>query len=129
MRAQCVEVRPVCFERRVEPDALERLGWHLEPLVAVPVFLGQIARLIEEAEVRPFDVEADRGDTTLVRWKVREDRREQELDGAGLRREPRDARDVEMRGFGAKQEVGVEVDGRVAAGGGVEPDGNGRGRR
>ena len=34
-----------------------------------------------------------------------------------------------MRGLGAKQKIGVEVDGRFAAGRGVEADGNGGGRR
>src|SRR2546422_4679308 len=58
MGAQWVEIHAVRLERGVELDTLERLGRHLEQLVAVPVCIGQIARLIEETEVRPFDVEA-----------------------------------------------------------------------
>jgi len=52
----------------------------------VPIFVAQVARLIEKAEIGALDVEADRGDAALVRWKVRDDRGEQELDRARLRR-------------------------------------------
>ena len=52
----------------------------------MPVLRAQIPRLVEKAQVGAFDVEADRRDPPLVGRKVREDRREQELDGAGLGR-------------------------------------------
>jgi hypothetical protein len=54
----------------------------------MPVLVAQITRLVEEAQIRAFDVEADRRDAPLVGRKVREDRREQKLDGAGLGRQP-----------------------------------------
>ncbi len=53
---------------------------------------------------------------------MREERREQPLDGARLRRQARDTGDVEVRGLGAEQELRVEVDGGVHPAGMVEPD-------
>src|SRR5438128_12544160 len=46
------------------PILLEWRRGHAEPLVALPVLVAQIAGLIEEAEIRTFDVE-DRKSTRL----------------------------------------------------------------
>ena len=119
MGAQRVEIDAVRFERRIELHAFERGRGHAESFVAMPVFLTQIAGLVEKTEIGAFDVEADRCHPAFVRGKVREDGREQELDRAGLGREARDTGDVEVRRLRAEQEIGVEVDGRVAAGGRV----------
>src|SRR5262249_15143795 len=84
--AERVEVYSIRLERRVQPHALERLRGDAEAFVAIPVFMTEIAGLIEKAQIRTFDVEADGRDAALVRREVREDGREQELHGAGLRR-------------------------------------------
>ena len=125
VRPERVEIDAVGFVGRVELDARERFRRHLEPVVAVPVLVAQVARLVEEAEIGAFDVEAERRDFAFVRGKMREDRREQEFDRARLGRESRDARDVEMRGFGAEEKVRVEINRGVATRGRVEADGDG----
>src|SRR5260370_31448472 len=100
MRAQRVEVDPVCFQRRVELHPLEWLRGHREPVVAVPVFIAQVAGLIEKTEVRSLDVEAHGGDAAFVRRGMGEDRREQEINHAGLPGESQYPRDVESPRFG-----------------------------
>src|SRR2546426_967610 len=95
-------------------------------LVTAAIRVVERAGAIEEAEVRPFHVEAQGGDPALVRREVLKDGREQELDRARLGREPRNTGDVEVRGFGAEQEVGVEIDRRLEARCRVEADGDPR---
>jgi hypothetical protein len=104
--------------------ALERLRLDAQFGVERAVALIEHARLVEEAEVGPLHVEADRGHGPLARGKVREHRREQPLDGARLGGEPRDAGDVEMRRLRSEEEVGVQVDRRLDAPGMVNPDGD-----
>ena len=81
-----------------------------------------LSRLIEEAEVGTFHVEADRGDRALLLGEVREDRRQHPLDRARLRRESGNAGDVQVRRLGAEEEIGVEVDRRVGAAGAIHAD-------
>ena len=88
------------------------------------VTLGDLARLVEEAEVGTLHVEADRGDGAAMRREGLEDAREQELDGAGLGGQARDAGDVEVRRLGAEQEVGIEQHRRLMAAQGVDTDRN-----
>ena len=128
MGAQGVEVHAVGFERRVVAHPRERLRHDPESRVAALVRFVEHTRLIEKAEIGAFHVEAHGRHATLVGGKVLEDGPQQELDGARLRREPRDAGDIEMGRLGAEQEVGVEVDGRLQAGRGVQAHGD-SGRR
>ncbi len=123
---QRVEVHPVGLEGRVIAHALERLRRDAEALVAAAIRLVERAGAIEEAEIRPLHVEAQGRDPTLVGREVLEDGREQELDRARLGGESRDTGDVEVRGFGAEQEVGVEIDRRLEARRRVEADGDPR---
>ena len=126
VRPQRVEVHPVGLEGCVIADALERLRRDAQPLVAAAIRVVERARAIEEAEVRPFYVEAQGGDPALMGREVLEDGREQELNCARLGREPRDTGDVQVRGFGAEQEVGVEIDRRLEASRRVKADGDPR---
>src|SRR5260370_42480911 len=88
------------------------------------------ARLIQETEIRTLHVEAHRGHLAAMFGEVLKDRRQQELDRAGLGGEPRDARDVEVRGFRTQQEVGIQVYRRLEPARRVEPHWNsGRLRR
>ena len=114
--------KPVGLVRREVLHVLERLGRHAALLVQRAVGVVDLARLVEEAEVRALHVEADRRDRSLLLGKVREDRREQPLDRARLRREPRHAGDVQVRRLGSDEEIGVEVDRRIGAAGAVDAD-------
>src|SRR5437016_12861624 len=124
VRAQRVEVHPVRLEGRVVAYSLERLRRDAEALVAPPVPVIEGPRAIEEAEIGALHVEAQRGHPALVGREVLEDGGEQEFDRARLGREPRHAGDVQVRSFGAEQEVGVQVDGRLEARRRVEADRN-----
>ena len=129
MRAQGVEVHAVRLEGRVVAHPAERLRRDPEPLVAAAVRVVEAPRLVEEAEVGTLHVEAHGGNPSLVRREVLEDGRQQELDGARLGRESRDARDVEVSRFRTVQEVRVQVDRRLEPSRGVQPhrDGGGGG--
>ena len=126
--AQRIEIDPVRLEGRVEAHPLERRRRHTQPLVALPIFVAQITGLVEEAEIGPLDVEAQRGDAALVGREVREDRAQQEFDRARLGREAGHTGDVQVRGFGTEQEIGVEVNRRLMTRRCIEADRN-RGRR
>ncbi len=81
-------------------DFLKRLRLDVELLVECLVRLLELSRLIQIAQVGTFDIEAHRGDRSLVLGEMSEHRCEQPLDGARLGREPRDAGDVEVRCLG-----------------------------
>ena len=113
VRAQRVERHAVRLVRR---EVLRRSsngsGGDAALLVERAVRVVDLAGLVEEAEVGALHVEADRGDAPLLRREVREDRLQQPLHGARLRRQTGDAGDVQVRRLGADEEVGVEVDRR-----------------
>jgi hypothetical protein len=88
----------------------ERLGPKTQSLVDPPILLRDRAGLIQKAEIRPFDVEAERGDGALVRRKGLEDAGKQELDRAGLGGEAGDPGDDQVGGLGSEEKVAVEVD-------------------
>src|SRR5688500_2824476 len=81
-----------------------------------------MARLIEEQEVGPFDVEAYRRHGSLLLREMGEDRRQQPFHGTRLRREPRHTRDVQMCGFRTEEKIGVQVDGRLHGAGAIQSD-------
>ncbi len=112
MGAQRVQVHAVGLEGSVIAYALERGRLDAQSLVAPAILLLERAGPIEEAEVGSLHVEAHRGHATLVGREMLEDGRQQELHGARLGGEPRDARDVQVRRFRAEQEVGVDIHGR-----------------
>ncbi len=112
MGAQRVQVHAVGLEGRVVAYAPERGRLDAQSLVAPAILLLERAGPIEEAEVGSLHVEAHRGHATLVGREMLEDGGQQELHGARLGGEPRDARDVQVRRFRAEQEVGVDIHGR-----------------
>ncbi len=83
-------------------------------------------RLVEEAEIGSFHVEAERRDRPFLLGEMGEDRGQQPFDRARLGRESGDPGDREMCGLGAEQEVGVEVHGGVGPARVIEPNGNPR---
>ncbi len=121
---QRVQVDAVGLERRVIVDVGERLGSEAEPLIEMAIFFGDRTGLIQEAEIRPLHVEAERRHRPLVGRKRLEHAREQELDRAGLGRKARHTADVEVRGLGPEQEVAVEIDRRLEAAGRVHANRN-----
>ena len=124
MRAQCVEVDPIPLERREVAHPLERARRDPEALVAAPVFVVQVAGLIEETEVRSLHVEAHGRHLALVLGEVLEDRAQQELHRARLGGEAGHPRQVQVRRFRTQQEVGVEIDRGLEPHRGVEADGD-----
>ena len=82
--------------------------------------------MVKKTEVGALHVEAERRDGALLLREVRENRGEQPFHRAGLRRETRDTRDVEVRRFRPEQEVGVEENRRGHRAGAVEPNGDPR---
>ena len=120
--AQRVERHTIRLVWREVLHVGERLGCHAAPLVEGAIGVADLARLIEEAEVRALHVEADRGDAALLRGKVREDGLQQPLDGARFRRETGDTGDVEVRSLRTDEKFGVEIDRRVGASGAIHPD-------
>ncbi len=110
-----VEIDAVRLEGGIVVHVLERLRPESEPRVLPAVLVRERGGLVQEAKVGAFDVEAKRGHRALVAWEGLEDAAEQKLDGAGLGGQARDAGDVEVRGFGAEQEVAVQEHGRLEA--------------
>ena len=129
VRAQRVEVDAVPLERREIAHALERPRLDAEALVAPPVLVVEVAWLIQEAEVRSLHVEAHGRDLALVRREVLEDGGEEELHRARLGGETGDPGEVQVRGFRAEQEIGVEVHGGLEPARRVEADGDAGGLR
>ena len=81
-------------------------------LVQRAVCVGEVGgRLVEETEVRPFDVEADGGDRPLRRREMGEDGGQQPLHRARLRRQSGHAGHRQVRCLRAEQEIGVDIDG------------------
>ena len=113
--AQRVQRNAIGLVRRVVLDVLKWRGRHAALRVQHAVVVVDLAGEVEEAEIRPLHVEAERRDAALLFRKVREDRLEQPLDGARLRREARDAGDVEVRRFRADEKISVQIDRRVRA--------------
>ena len=122
MSPQRVQVHAVRLEGGVVLHVGERLGAQTQLLVQPPVVLRERRRLIQEAEVRSLDVEADGGHRSLVRGKGLEDARQEELDGARLCREAGYAGDVEVGRLRSQEKVTVEIDRRFQPAGGIEAD-------
>jgi len=83
-----VLIHPVGLERRVVAGLVERPRGDAQPRIAAAVFLVQRTSLVEETQIGALHVEAHRGDLAAMPGEMLEDRREQELDGAGLGGEP-----------------------------------------
>ena len=128
VRAQRVQRHAVRLVRREVLDVGERIGGDAALLVERAVRFVDLAWLVEVAEVGALHVEAHRGDAPLLRREVREDRLQQPLHGARLRRQTGDAADVQVRRLGTDEEVGVEIDRRVGAAGAVDADRDPRAR-
>src|SRR6266566_556393 len=90
------------------PDALEWLGLDAKLFIESLVRFFDLSRLVQVAEVGTFDVEAHRRDRPFLSRKMLEQRSEQPLHGARFRRQPRDARDVEVGSLGSEQKIRVE---------------------
>ena len=129
MGPQRVQVHAVGLEGRIVAHPAERLRLDAQALVAPAVLVLQRAGPIEEAQVGALHVEAHRAHATLVGREMLEDGGQQELHGARLGGEPRDARDVQVRRFRAEQEVRVDVHGRFESARGIETHRDRRGLR
>ena len=126
VRTQRIDIDAIGLERREVMDVVKRRGLDVEAGIHLEILGGQIARLIEEAKVRSFDVETHGRYATLAMREVGEDALEQKLHGARLGRQSGNAGNVEMGRLRSEEEIRVQVHRRRNTARRIQPDGNPR---